>query len=337
MCSTHGPDEESPALNRIDDLKIAVLIPCYNEERTIAKVVRDFKTAIPLAEIYVYDNNSKDATAQIARKEGAIVVRERRQGKGFVVQSMFRSIEADVYIMIDGDDTYPVSEVHRLIAPFMNGEADIIVGSRLHASSESKFRQLNLWGNRVFLSTLNFVFGVRLTDILSGYRVFSRNFVKTIPLVGGGFEVETELTIKALESGFRIVEVPVNLSSRPEGSYSKIRPIQDGFRILFTIFALFRDYKPLTFFGTLALLLVGGGLIPGSIVIRDYLHTGLVNRMPSAVLATGMVLLGTLMLVTGLILHSLTRRIREMEYLIRCLGGKSTRGMAGRNEKSETD
>jgi hypothetical protein len=222
--------------------------------------------------------------------------------------------------MVDGDDTYPAAMVRKVILPVLLEEGDMIVGSRLHDSSESKFRQLNLLGNRLFLSTLNFVFGVHLTDILSGYRVFTRNFVKSIPLVGGGFEVETELTIKALEGGFRIIEVPVSLTSRPEGSYSKIRPVQDGLRILLTIFALFRDYKPLTFFGTLAILLVGGGLIPGGIVVREYWQTGLVKHMPSAVLATGMVLLGMLMLVTGLILHSMTRRMREMEYLIRGFG-----------------
>ena len=195
-----------------------------------------------------------------------------------------------------------------LLAPVLSGEADMVIGSRLHTESASAFRWLNLLGNRLFLSTLNFFFRVKLTDILSGYRAFSRTFVKTVVLVGGGFEVETELTIKALEAGFRIAEVPVDMAERPEGTQSKIRPFQDGFRILFTIFALFRDYKPLTFFGSLAIASVAAGLIPGMLVIAEYLRTGLVPRMPSAVLAVGFVLSGMLMLTIGIILHSLTRR-----------------------------
>jgi len=313
---TAGTDAASAAL---EQLRIAVLLPCYNEALTIAKVVEEFHAMIPTATIYVFDNNSSDQTGEIAARAGAVVIRERRQGKGFVVQSMFRTIEADIYIMADGDDTYPPSEVHRLIEPVLRGEADMVVGSRLHTESNSAFRRLNLWGNQLFLSTLNFVFRVKLTDILSGYRVFSRQFVKTVALVGGGFEVETELTIKTLEAGFRIVEVPVDLGKRPEGSCSKIRPLQDGIRILCTIFALFRDYKPLTFFGAIAMLLVGVGVIPGAIVVVEYLQTGLVPRMPSALLAVGCVLSGMLMLTVGIILHSFTRRVREIEYQLRCL------------------
>jgi glycosyltransferase involved in cell wall biosynthesis len=315
---TGGPEGTvpfpTPALHELD---IAVLVPCYNEELTIARVIADFRGQLPAATIYVFDNNSTDRTAEIARGLGAVVVREPRQGKGFVVQSMFRRVEADVYIMVDGDNTYPAAEIRRLMAPVVAGEADMAVGSRLHTESNSKFRRLNLLGNKLFLSTLNSVFRVRLTDILSGYRVFSRDFVKTVALVGGGFEVETELTIKALDAGFRIVEVPVDLSTRPAGSSSKIRPLHDGLRILSTIFALFRDYKPLTFFGTLALLLVGGGLVPGVVVVVEYLCTSAVYRVPSAILAVGMVLLGMLMFTAGLILHSMNRRIRELEYQLR--------------------
>jgi glycosyltransferase involved in cell wall biosynthesis len=301
----------------IHEFEIAVLIPCYNEELTIASVIADFQAELPNATIYVFDNNSTDRTADIANQSGAVVIRERRQGKGFVVQSMFRTIDADIYVMIDGDATYPASEVRRLIAPVQRGEADMVVGSRLHADSNSKFRQLNLLGNRIFLSTLNAVFHVSLTDILSGYRAFSREFVKTVTLVGGGFEVETELTIKALEAGFQVVEVPVDLTTRPEGSFSKIRPLQDGIRILETIFALVRDYKPLTFFGTLAIVLVLGGCAAGMLPILDYLHSGNVVHIPSAILAVGMVLLGMLQFTAGLILHCMTRRIREVEYQIR--------------------
>lgn len=301
----------------VQNPSIAILIPCYNEELTVAGVIADFHEQLPHATIYVFDNNSTDRTAEIARRAGAVVLQERRQGKGFVVQSMFRMIEADVYVMVDGDATYPASEVRHLIAPLQRGEADMVVGSRLHTESNSTFRSLNLLGNQIFLSTLNSIFRVRMTDILSGYRAFSREFVKTVPLVGGGFEVETELTIKALEAGFRVAEVPVNLTTRPEGSCSKIRPFHDGLRILGTIFALFRDYKPLTFFGTLALILLGLGLIPGVVVIVEYLTTGAVYRVPSAILAVGAVLLGMLMFTAGLILHSMTRRIRELEYQLR--------------------
>jgi glycosyltransferase involved in cell wall biosynthesis len=301
------------------DPAIAILIPCFNEELTIASVISTFQSQIPGAGIYVFDNNSTDRTAEIAAQAGAVVLRERRQGKGFVVQSMFRKIDADVYVMVDGDATYPAAEVLRLIAPIQRDEADMVVGSRLHTESNSKFRRLNLLGNRFFLSTLNSVFRVRLTDILSGYRAFSREFVKTVALVGGGFEVETELTIKALEAGFRVVEVPIDLSTRPQGSSSKIRPFHDGLRILGTIFALLRDYKPLTFFGALALTLTGSALLPGGVVVVEYLRTGAVYHLPSAILAVGMVLLGMLMFTVGLILHSINRRIHEVEYQLRRL------------------
>jgi hypothetical protein len=299
------------------DLGIAVLIPCYNEALTVAGVIADFRAQLPRATIYVFDNNSTDQTAEIAANAGAVVLRECRQGKGFVVQSMFQRVDADVYIMVDGDSTYPASEIHRLLIPIQHNEADMVVGSRLHTESKSQFRNLNLLGNRFFLFALNALFRVHLTDILSGYRVFSREFVKTIALVGGGFEVETELTIKALEAGFRVAEVSIDLTSRPEGSSSKIRPFHDGLRILGTIFALLRDYKPLTFFGSLALALVALAMIPGGIVIVDYLSTGLVPRLPSAVLAVGLVLTGMMLLAVGLILHSMTRRIRELEYQFR--------------------
>jgi len=308
--------------------EIAILVPCYNEELTIGKVIAGFRSQLPDASIYVFDNNSTDRTAEIARQAGAVVIHEHRQGKGFVVQSMFRLVEADVYVMVDGDDTYPAAEVQRLLAPVLRSEADMVVGSRLHSDSRSSFKRLNLLGNQAFLATLNTVFGVRLTDILSGYRAFSRAFVKGVTLVGGGFEVETELTIKALEGRFRIAEVAVDLGVRPEGSNSKIRLVQDGFRILGTIFALVRDYRPMLFFGLLAALLIGGGLLPGAVVILEYLQTGLVLHMPSAILAVGMVLAGMLSLTVGLILHSITRRIHELEYLIRCQARSDSLGPA---------
>jgi glycosyltransferase involved in cell wall biosynthesis len=207
--------------------RIAVLIPCYNEELTIGEVVRDFRSEIPQAEIYVFDNNSTDRTAELARASGARVASERRQGKGFVVQSMFCQVEADVYVLVDGDGTYPPSEIHKLIQPILLGEADMVVGSRLMGASGSEFRFLNKVGNSFFLKVINLIFKVKLTDVLSGYRAFNREFVKGVPIFGGGFETEVELTIKALARGYRIVELPVRLTSRPEGSFSKIRIVQD--------------------------------------------------------------------------------------------------------------
>ena len=300
--------------------RIAVLIPCYNEELTVGQVVREFRTELPEAEIYVFDNNSVDRTAEEARAAGAIVMREYRQGKGYVVQSMFQQVEADIYIMVDGDATYDPKAVRDLLQPILNREAEMAVGSRLHNGSKSEFRELNRLGNRLFLSVLNSMFGVQLTDILSGYRVFSREFVKHIPLFTDGFQVETELTIKALERRYRIVEVPINLSPRPEGSYSKIRHFHDGIEILELILSLFRDYKPLTFFGTVGLLLMLAGLVPGLSVIYEFLHTGLVPRLPSAVLAVGLELSGMLATAVGLVLHTTVRRFQEFEYQLRNVG-----------------
>ncbi len=296
---------------------IAILIPCYNEELTIAKVVRDFRAQLPDADIYVFDNNSTDRTAACAAEAGAHIAHERRQGKGFVVQSMFSQVEADIYVMVDGDDTYPAGEVHRLIEPILLGKAEMVVGSRLMPSSDSDFRPLNKFGNGLFLHAINFIFKVKLSDVLSGYRAFSREFVKSIPIFGGGFETEVELTVKALARGYRISEVPVSLTPRPEGSFSKIRIVQDGFVILNSILSLVRDYKPLTFFGTVGLVFMVLGLIPGTVVIVEFFRTGLVPRLPSAVLAVGLVLSGMLLLVVGLVLHTITRRFQELEHQLR--------------------
>jgi glycosyltransferase involved in cell wall biosynthesis len=291
---------------------VAILIPCFNEAPTIGTVVCQFREQIPDARIYVFDNNSSDQTASEAHKAGAIVVRETRQGKGYVVQSMFRRVDADVYVMVDGDGTYPAADVHRLIAPIVAGTADMVVGSRLDQASQSEFKALNRWGNRLFLWVVRLTFHVHLGDLLSGYRAFSRRFVKGMPLFGGGFETETELTIKALQRGYEIVEVPVTLRHRPEGSHSKIRIAHDGMRILHTTLSLFRDYKPLTFFGALGLVLIGVSLIPGLVVIFEFIETGLVPRLPSAVLAVGLALAGMLSITIGLILHSIARRSQEL-------------------------
>ena len=305
--------------------KIAILIPCYNEELTVAQVVRDFRQELPDADIYVYDNNSRDRTVEVARAAGARIAFEHRQGKGYVVQSMFRDVEADIYVMVDGDNTYPATEVHKLIAPVAAGQADVVVGSRLTTQSQSEFRALNRLGNRFFLNTINFIFKVKLSDILSGYRAFNRKFVKNIPLFGGGFETETELTIKTLARGYRVIELPIDLRARPEGSFSKIRIMQDGFLILNSILTLLRDYKPLTFFGSIGLILILLGLIPGTVVIVDFIKTGLVPRLPSAVLAVGMVLSGLLSIVVGLVLHTIARRFQELDYQLKILAFETGR------------
>jgi glycosyltransferase involved in cell wall biosynthesis len=296
---------------------VAVLIPCLNEEKTVAAVVRDFRRVVPEANIYVCDNNSADRTAEVAAEAGAIVVKERKQGKGYVIQSMFRDIDADVYVMVDGDGTYPAESVNDLLAPILDGAADMVIGSRLHPRSKSRFKPLNRLGNRIFLSVLNVIFHVRITDLLSGYRAFGREFVKNAPLVTGGFQIETEMTIKALERGYNVVEIPIDLKSRPEGSHSKIRAWRDGIGILTTILALFRDFKPLTFFGAIGLALIAAGLFPGTIVIVEFIQTGKVPRLPSAVLAVGLVLSGILSWAVGIILHVIMRRVRELEFLLR--------------------
>jgi glycosyltransferase involved in cell wall biosynthesis len=299
---------------------IAVLIPCYQEELTIAGVVEQFRAALPAARIYVFDNNSSDRTVPEALSAGATVLHEKRQGKGYVVQSMFRKIDADIYVMVDGDGTYPASVVGTLIEPIRRGEADMVIGSRLHRGSHSQFRFLNRLGNRVFLVVVNSLFGVRLTDLLSGYRVFSADLVRSMALFGGGFETETELTIKVLERGLSIVEVPVDLSARPAGSHSKIRLAKDGAWILRTTMALFRDYRPLTCFGGLGLFLLASSLLPGAWVFVDYYRSGYVHRIPSAVLAVGLVVTGVLSLYAGFILHTIARRFRELELQLRNVG-----------------
>jgi glycosyltransferase involved in cell wall biosynthesis len=296
--------------------KVAVLIPCLNEEATIDKVVKDFREQLPEAEIHVFDNASTDATRHVALEAGAVVHTEPRRGKGHVVQSMFRTVEADVYVMVDGDDTYPAEHVHELIREVESGRADMAVGSRLLAR-ESSFRTLNRLGNHFFLQTINVLFGTRLTDVLSGYRAMSRAFVKGLPLLVTGFEVEVELTIKALERGFRIAERPTPLRDRPQGSHSKLRKVRDGWRILSTIFALLRDYRPRFVFGGLGLVLLVLGLLPG--------QTGLAS---AALLEAG-----ALALAVGFVLHGVNRRVRELECVTRLqLAG----GRTGRKRRQRT-
>ena len=303
--------------------RIAILIPCYNEELTIGKVVRDFRAEVPDADIYVFDNNSTDRTVEEARESGAQIAHERRQGKGFVVQAMFSRVEADVYVMVDGDATYSPSEVHKLIEPILRRDADMVVGSRLTDTSNSEFRALNELGNRFFFKAINLCFGVKLSDVLSGYRAFNREFVKNIPALAGGFETEVELTIKALARGYRITEVPVQLAARPEGSFSKIRIVSDGFIILNTILTLFRDYKPLTFFGGMGLVFIVLSWLPGAVVLVQFLKTGVVQHLLLAIVAIGLMSSGMLLCVVGLVLHTITRRFQELEFQLK-LSNKET-------------
>jgi glycosyltransferase involved in cell wall biosynthesis len=299
--------------------RIAVIIPCYNEEITIEEVVREFKSELPDAEVYVCDNNSSDHTAAKANEAGATVFWEGRQGKGYAIRNLFRHVDADVYVLVDGDGTYPSAAVRELINPILLDEADMVVGSRLHEKSKSKFHFVNRIGNRFFLWIINPLFGMRVTDVLSGYRAFCRKFVKEIPLFGGGFEIETELTIKALERGYRVIEVPVDLAKRPEGSHSKIRIIRDGIIILNTILSLSRDYKPLTVFGSCGLFLALMGVVLGVIAFRDpdASHSVLVG-----LLSLGLFLVGSLIGTAGLILHTIVRRFQEFDYQFRLIASE---------------
>ena len=325
MAEQSGPAQQSQSNGKIGltfpntSPKIAVLIPCFNEELTIEKVIDDFRLELPKAQIYVFDNNSTDHTVERARGKGATIFRERRQGKGFVVQSMFREINADIYVMVDGDGTYPAPSVHALLEPVLSKDADMVVGSRLDPTSQSQFRLINRIGNHIFLFLTQAIFHERINDMLSGYRVFGRNIVKQLPLLSRGFEIETELTIKSLQRGYRVVELPVRLTSRPEGSYSKIRHLHDGLLITRMIFSLARDYKPLTVFGAIGVILAVTGIIPGTIVILEFLRTGLVPRLPSAVLAVGLVLSGLITGMVGLVLHTVVRRFQELDLQIRLL------------------
>ena len=283
----------------MNEPRIAVLIPALNEEQTIAAVVHSYRAVNPSARIIVFDNASTDATSRLAREAGAEVRMEMRRGKGNVVQSMFRAIDADVYVMVDGDGTYPADRIHDLIKPILDGTADMVIGSRLLRGTGSEFRLRNRLGNLFYAMLLRRLFGIRITDLLSGYRAFSRRVVKTLPLLGGGFETEAEMTIKAIHRGFQLVEVPVTLTSRPEGSSSKIRIVQDGFLILNAMLSLFRDYKPLTFFGILAMLIAAAAVVA---LLIDY-------RGTAATLALISVVTGA----TGVILHTVTRHFQELE------------------------
>ena len=292
---------------------VAVLVPCYNEAPTIAKVVSDFRAVLPEATIYVYDNNSKDDTAAIAEDHGAIVRTEPRQGKGNVVRQMFREIDADYYIMVDGDDTYPAEAAPRLLEPLMNDTADMTVGDRLSNGTygEENDRAFHGFGNNLVRWLIKVIYGYAFDDVMTGYRAFNRIFVKTMPVLSEGFQIETELSIHAVDKRFRIVDVPIDYRDRPEGSYSKLSTFGDGAKVLRAIASLFKDHKPMAFFGWLALVLIVLGLIAGIPVIAEYFQTGLVPRFPTAILAIALVICGALSFTAGIILDTVAKTGRK--------------------------
>lgn len=298
------------------DKKIAVLIPCYNEELTVEKTVSDFKHVLPNADIYVYNNNSKDRTKELALKAGAIVKDEYRQGKGAVVRSMFRDIEADVYIMVDGDDTYPAEEVESLITPVLEGKADMVIGDRLSSTyyTENK-RPFHNFGNSLVKGLINFLFKSDLNDIMTGYRSFSKKFVKCMPVMSDGFQIETEMTIFALTNNMQVVNVPITYRDRPEGSESKLNTFSDGFKVLLTLFNLFKDNRPFLFFGCLSLIIFIVGLIVGVPVIDEFVKNAYITKVPSAVLAAALMINSFLMLSVGIILDAIKNQKR---YLFEC-------------------
>lgn len=293
--------------------KIAVIIPCHNEESTVGKVVDDFHRALPEAEIYVFDNCSTDATTAEALRAGATVISEPRKGKGRVVRSAFRQIDADVYVMVDGDDTYPATNVKELIEPVLNGEADMVAGDRLSSTyfTENK-RPFHNTGNRFISWLINMMFNSRIHDVLTGYRAFSREFVKSIPVQSKGFEIETELTAHALNFDYKVKEVVVPYQDRKADSHSKLNTISDGARIIGTAFSLFRDYKPMLFFATIASIIAVVGIVMLIPVFIDYFRTGLVARFPTLIFGCFLLLSAVMMTCAGLILQVITNQNRKL-------------------------
>lgn len=293
--------------------RIAVIIPCYNEAPTIAKVVDDFRRELPEAEVYVYDNNSTDGTAEIARAHGAAVRHEPRQGKGNVCRQMFRDIDADCYLMVDGDDTYPAESARNLCAPVLAGEADMVVGDRLSNGTyaQQNARAFHGFGNDLVRAMIRWIYGYGFEDVMTGYRAMSRPFVKTFPVLSEGFQIETELSIHAVDRRWRIADVPVEYRDRPEGSQSKLNTVKDGLKVIAMIGTLFKDYRPLKFFSLIALVFCIGGLFAGMPVVTEYLATGLVPRFPTAILAAALMFMAALSLATGFILDAVAKVERK--------------------------
>jgi glycosyltransferase involved in cell wall biosynthesis len=298
----------------LDTPRIAVLLPCYNEEATIGATVEGFRRALPNAVVYVYDNNSRDRTREFAAKAGAVVRTERQQGKGHVVRRMFADIDADVYVMADGDLTYDPEAAPDMVDLMLAEQFDMVVGTRKHEAADA-YRGGHVLGNRVFTGLLASLFGRSFNDIFSGYRVFSRRFVKSFPVLSSGFEIETEMSVHALELRMPVGEVETRYLARPEGSESKLSTFSDGWRILKTIATLYRVERPTLFYGTIGVLLLIAALLLSIPLVITYLNTGLVPRVPTAILVTGMTIVAVLCFFTGLILDTVTRGRREMRRL----------------------
>ena len=298
--------------------KIAVLIPCYNESKTIEKVVSDYKKALPEADIYVYDNNSSDGTDKIAEKAGAIVKYEYKQGKGNVIRSMFKDVDADCYLMIDGDDTYPAEHAREMCDYVLDGKADMVIGDRLSSTyfKENK-RPFHNFGNVLVRGLINSLFKSKVKDIMTGYRAFSYDFVKSFPILSKGFEIETEMTIHALDKNMALKEIPIEYRDRPAGSESKLNTFSDGFKVLRTIARLFKEYKPGIFFGIFGFIFLAISLIFGIPVFIDYFKTGLVERFPTLIFSGFMLMISVLSFLCGIVLEIVVKKHRQLfEYVL---------------------
>lgn len=292
--------------------KIAVLIPCYNESKTVEKVVSDFRRVLPDATVYVYDNNSTDGTAELAAGAGAVVRHEYQQGKGNVMRRMFREIDAEAYILVDGDDTYPAEAAPEMVAAVTGRQADMVVGDRLSSTyyTQNK-RPFHNFGNRLVRGSINHLFRAHVTDIMTGYRAFSFTFVKTYPVLSRGFEVETEMTIHSLNNNLRLFEMPIQYRDRPEGSVSKLDTVGDGIKVMSTIFRMIREYKPLPFFGGLGLIIGIVGIVLCGTVTFEFAKTGVVTHFPTLIGAVMLVIAGLLLIIAGIILDVMAKNDRK--------------------------
>lgn len=306
---------ERPQPKHLNDFKIAILIPCFNEQNTIGMVVKEFREALPSAQVYVYDNNSTDDTINAAQQTGAMVKSEKLQGKGNVVRRMFADIEADAYVLVDGDDTYSAKSCVELVDRLVEEDLDMINAARV-ASSKAAYRPNHRFGNALLTRIVGAIFGRRFKDVLSGYRVFSRRFVKSFPAISSGFEIETELTVHALELRMPVAEIDTPYKERPAGSVSKLSTYKDGFRILKTILILIKEERPLQFFSVMAALFALLSLVLMAPIFMTYLDTGLVPRFPTAILASSLMILAFLSVVCGLILDTVTKGRREMKRIL---------------------
>ncbi|MDP7644054.1 MAG: glycosyltransferase family 2 protein [Anaerolineales bacterium] len=304
-----------------NDVRVAVVLPCYNEATTVGEVIDDFRSALPEANIYVFDNGSTDRSAEIAARKGCNVVKVRRRGKGHVVASIFRNVEADVYVLADSDGTYIAEDVKILLPPVLSNEADMVTGVRLRSGNENAFRPAHLWGNRLFSWLMGIVFGSRFVDILSGYRVFNSDVVRVLPIVAEGFGIEVQMTALLLYHGFDIREIELsNYHPRPAGSPSKLRTFRDGFLILLEALTILMAYKPLTFFGLVGIVLLVFGLGLGSIVITEFIKYQSVYRVPLAIVASAVALFGMGQIGLGITIHTIAYRLREVLFLMRRTG-----------------